>query len=113
MTVLKLASIPSAGPKEAGIEYDTGAPVEYSTPCRICDGNIAAGEMIAHDGQTWCHEKCVTSWLANQRAEVAWLVLASQIARRPNSFKSAEIKVIVSQVLRIAGGLPTDEWEED
>lgn len=98
----------SDGP-HVGPEPDTGAIVEYSTPCTVCRGDIAAGAQITYF-RGWAHARCVTDALLASEAGNAWLVLGAQLARRPSHFNATEVRAIVDQLLRLAGDLPVDMW---
>ncbi len=111
-TVVPFRRISSDGPR-IHTEAETGAVVEYSTPCRICRGDIAESEPIGFDGAAWVHTKCMTGALAGDLTGAAWRILGSQLARRPMDFRTAEIRVIVGQLLRAAAGLPLAPWDAE
>src|SRR5690242_21219464 len=104
--------MPSAGPKKWS-DPQFGESGEYSTPCPACGGDIKQGDAITHTGRQWAHAKCVTDWLIKEPAETAWLVLGSQLARRPRNFSAVDTTTIVGQILRMAGGMPPAPWEPD
>jgi hypothetical protein len=111
MTTPQLRVIPSEGPRTwTDPELGSG---EYSTPCPACDEHIRRGQFITHTGRQWAHAQCVTDWLVKEKADAAWLVLASQLARRPRSFSAAETTTVVAQLLRLAGGMPPAPWEPE
>lgn len=112
MSVPQLRVVDSVGPREYQ-EPDTGAWVEYSTPCPACDGAILPGDQITYTGGEWAHAKCVTDWVVTEKARTAWLVLGSQLARRPRQFSAKETTAVVNQLLRLAGGLPPAPWQPD
>lgn len=111
MTVIPLRATISEGPLD-NMEPDTGAHYWDGTPCVVCDSLIGKGERITYFGRGWSHEKCVTDALATAKADQAWLVLGSQLARRPSHFTAAETKAVVGQLLRIAGGFEPDNWAQ-
>lgn len=106
--VIPLRVTESEGPR-TDREHLTGAPYEWSSPCTVCRGDIAAGAQITYF-RGWAHSRCVTDALLASEAGNAWLVLGAQLARRPSHFNATEIRAIVEQLLRLAGDLPADMW---
>lgn len=106
--VIPLRVSEATGPREYQ-DSETGAPVEFSTPCTVCRGDIVAAQSITYF-RGWAHTKCVTDALLASAAGNAWLVLGAQLARRPSYFTATETKAIVEQLLRLAGDLPVDMW---
>lgn len=95
-------------------EPETGAMVQQPPSyCPACESQIQAGQRITHTGSQWAHEKCVTDWLVTEKANVAWLVLGSQLARQPRQFSAKDSTTIVDQLLRLAGGMPPAPWQPD
>lgn len=113
MSVPRLAVVESDGGRTIR-DYNTGAvfqqPPSY---CPACESQILAGQRVTHTGSQWAHEKCVTDWLVTEKADVAWRVLGSQLARRPRQFSAKDTTTIVDQLLRLSGGLPPAPWQSD
>jgi len=101
MKVIPLRTRESDGP--------AGDFQEQNTPCTVCVRSIAAGQEITYF-RGWAHARCVTDALLNSEAANAWLVLGSQLARRPSHFNATEVRAIVGQLLAITGDLPVEKW---
>lgn len=112
MTAPAFRRIGSTGPV-LHTDSETGATFSDSTPCRICYGDIAENDLISFDGSFWNHTKCMTASLCGDLTGAAWRILGSQLARRPMDFKTPEIRVIVSQLLRGGAGLPIAPWDPE
>lgn len=110
MTTPKLSSIPSIGPRLDEFYAEGRMYVnERSTPCPICRKGIAAGEPISYVRGDWAHAACATSHLIAGGAASAWLALGSDLARHPRAYKTAETRLIVNQLLRLAAGMVPDD----
>jgi hypothetical protein len=106
----KLSTIPSTGPR-LNEYYDADGSMyvhEWSTPCPMCGKNIVGGEDISYLRGTWAHAGCATTSLISGQAAGAWLALGSDLARHPRAYKTAETKLIVNQLLRLAAGMEPD-----
>lgn len=108
MTV-PLRTMKSLGPVPY-TETDTGAQVERSTACPACGGAIGIGQLVSRRDREWLHADCLTDTVRAAGAQEAWLVLGSQLAKRPGDFTRTEVRLIVAQLLRLAGGLPVPPW---
>lgn len=109
MTTPKLRTSTSSGPRLD--EYFVEGRMymnEWSKPCCACRKDIAAGETISYLHGEWAHAACATDRLVTGAAADAWLALASDLARYPRSYKTAETRLIVNQLLRIASGRVSD-----
>lgn len=111
MTSPKLISQPSDGPREH--PQRNGLVWVQSTPCPVCRGAIVKGQPITYFDGRWAHGKCVSDHLLTVGSAGAWLTLGAQLARYPRAFKAAETKVIVGQLLRMAGQMEPDDYRLD
>jgi hypothetical protein len=110
VTTPKLSTIPSTGPRLDEFFVDGRMYVnQRSTPCPFCETAIAAGEPISFVRGDWAHAACATDSLVSGGAANAWLTLGSDLARHPRAYKTAETRLIVNQLLRIAAGINTDD----
>lgn len=109
MKTPKLSTIPSTGPR-LDEYYIEGRMYmnEWSTPCPFCDGPIIGGQNISHVRGAWGHAECATDSLVAGSAGSAWLALGSDLARHPRAYKTAETRLIVNQLLRMAAGTAPD-----
>lgn len=109
MKTPKLSTIPSTGPRLDEFYVEGQMYVnERSTPCPICRQRIVAGEHISYVRDEWAHEKCATESLVAGGAVGAWLALGSDLARHPRAYKTAETRLIVNQLLRMAARMEPD-----
>lgn len=110
MKAPNLTSIPSTGPKLTEFHVDGQMYVDQrSTPCPVCRKHITAGEDISSVFGSWAHAACATDSLIRGGAEQAWLALGSDLARHPRGYKTAETRLIINQLLRIAASMQPDE----
>lgn len=107
-----LRPVPSAGPRRIR-DAATGAEFIHSRPCPACRQDIAAGDPIVKHNHDWMHARCLAANVAELECREAWLVIGGQLAGRPRAYTAAETRVIVGQLLRIAGGLPVLPFETD
>lgn len=96
-----LRPVPSDGPRRDG----------YSKPCPACRRDIALGDPIVRHNYDWMHAGRLAADVARLDDREAWLVIAGQLAARPSAYSAKETRLIVGQVLRIAGGLPVLPFE--
>lgn len=109
MTVPQMSYSPSVGPRRH--PQPDGTVYLTANPCPECKGRIDEGENVTFTPAGWGHLDCIEQVLAEVDAADAWLLLGSQLARRPSHFKAAEIRVIVANLLRAAAGMPVDGWK--
>lgn len=110
MTTPKLSTIPSVGPRLDEFYVDGRLYVnERATPCPFCLKPISAGADISFVRGEWAHANCATNSLVAGSAASAWLTLGSDLARHPRAYKTAETRLIVNQLLRIAAGVAADD----
>lgn len=114
MTVIPLRTNLSTGPRIVGhidIGPDHTAPIVQDSPCPVCSRRIVEGDRITYLGAGWGHASCVSEELTTANARSAWLILGSQLARRPSHFNARETRVIVDNLLRLAGEFEPETWE--
>jgi hypothetical protein len=110
VTTPKLSTIPSTGPRLDEFYVDGRLYMnERATPCPFCRKPISAGEDISFVRGEWAHAGCATNSLVSGSAASAWLTLGSDLARHPRAYKTAETRLIVNQLLRIAASMTTDD----
>jgi hypothetical protein len=93
----------STGPRldvvgEGGQRY-----VGTATACPGCHKVPMVGQLITKIFDTWWHADCGAKHLRNVGANQAWLALGAQLQRAPSRFSTSETRVIVQNLLRIAG----------
>lgn len=105
-----LSSIPSTGPKVIKWRMDGHEYTQtHATPCEFCKGPIAEGAEISYFRGAWVHARCAADSLITGGADSAWLALGSDLARHPRAYRTAETRLIVNQLLRIAAGMQPDD----
>lgn len=114
MKTPKLSTIPSTGPRLDEYHVEGRMYVnEWSTPCPFCDNPIVGGQPISYVRGTWAHAACATDHLVTAGAASAWLTLGSDLARHPRAYKTAETRLIVGNLLRLAAGMQPGAFEDE
>lgn len=83
-----------------------GTRTPFTAPastCPHCRKAIDAGSGIRKVFQSWMHDACARDAVAKLGVSDTWLMLAEQLANRPSSFKTSEIRAIVRALIDIAG----------
>ena len=75
-----------------------------SKPCPGCGKVTEVAEEITKVYRAWWHVSCARGWLADAGEDEAWKVIARQMAAKPSRYKTTEIRTVIEQLLRMAGG---------